>query len=83
VELILIVDDEPEILRLQKFGLQSSGYRVLTARDADTALGKLSDPDTSIDMILTDHAMPGMTGQDLLKLLRENTRKNQYIKMDK
>lgn len=72
MESILIVDDEPEILRIQKFGLQSNGYRVLTAGDADTALVKLADPDTSVDMILTDHAMPGMTGLELLQLLREN-----------
>ncbi len=72
MESILIVDDEPEILRIQKFGLQSNGYRVLTAGDADTALVRLADPDTSVDMILTDHAMPGMTGLELLKLLREN-----------
>jgi signal transduction histidine kinase len=73
VESILIVDDEPEILRVQRFGLQRSGYHVVTAGDADTALVRLADPDTSIDMILTDHAMPGMTGLELLQLLRKNS----------
>lgn len=72
MESILIVDDEPEILRVQKFGLQRNGYQVLTADDADKALLRLADPGTSIDMIITDHAMPGMTGLDLLKLLRGN-----------
>lgn len=72
MESILIVDDEPEILRTQKLGLQSNGYNVITAGDADTALVRLADPHTPIDMVLTDHAMPGMTGLDLVKLLRGN-----------
>ncbi len=72
MESILIVDDEPEILRTQKLGLQSKGYNVITAGDADTALVKLADPQTPIDMVLTDHVMPGMTGLDLVNLLRGN-----------
>ncbi len=37
-KIILIVDDEPDILRLAKFGLEKHGYDVLTATNGQEAL---------------------------------------------
>lgn len=71
VETILIVDDDPEILRVQKFGLECKGYHVVTAGDAGTALLKLTESNRSIDMVITDYVMPGMTGMELLKKIKE------------
>jgi len=58
---ILVVDDEPEILRLVSAMLTASGYRVLTAANGDQALRVFShNPD--IDLLLTDLVAPGMSG---------------------
>ena len=59
---ILIVEDEPDLLILQTYFLESLGYRVLTAKDAPSALEHLRSLDT-IDLLLTDVLLPdGMNG---------------------
>ncbi len=66
---ILVVDDE-EGLRdgLMKL-LQDEGYGVVCAEDGEHALNVLRE--TRVDLILTDMRMPGMSGIDLLKKVRE------------
>ena len=68
-QLILVVDDE-EGLRdgLMKL-LQDEGYGVVCAEDGEHALNVLRE--TRVDLILTDMRMPGMSGIDLLKKVRE------------
>ncbi len=64
---LLFVDDEPDILD----SLQRSfrrGYRVLTARGGDEALALLQEH--TIDLIISDQRMPGLTGTDVLKAAR-------------
>lgn len=65
---VLIVDDEPEALRLFWRLLASSDhdYRVLTARDGEQALGILRDQKP--DVMLMDLVMPEMDGFRLLEL---------------
>ncbi len=58
---ILVVDDEPEILKLVSAMLTASGYRVFSAANGDQALRIFShNPD--IDLLLTDVVAPGMSG---------------------
>lgn len=66
---ILIVDDEPDTLGLIELTLQTAGYQVTTAVNADQALGLVTE--SSYDLILLDIMMPGMTGFDLINTLRE------------
>ncbi|HEX2614488.1 MAG TPA: response regulator [Nitrososphaera sp.] len=66
---ILIVDDEPDITTVMKKGLQEyAGYDVTTFNDPGQALAEFK-PDT-YDLLVIDIKMPGMTGFELYKKLR-------------
>jgi DNA-binding NtrC family response regulator len=65
---ILIVDDEPEV-RLALAETLGSGVDVCVAEDAERALAKVAT--WTPDVVLTDVRMPGLSGIELLKLLRE------------
>lgn len=68
--LILIVDDHPTNLKLASEVLQSAGYDVLRAIDADQALAVLQQ--ALPDLILMDIALPGMNGLELTRKLKED-----------
>jgi CheY-like chemotaxis protein len=58
---ILLVDDEPGVLKLVATMLAGSGYRVLTADSGEHAIRLFkSNPDA--DLLLTDVVAPGMSG---------------------
>lgn len=64
----LVVDDE-ELVRLSTAEmLEGLGYETIEASSAEVAL-KVMD-ERSIDLLITDHLMPGMTGTDLAKAVR-------------
>jgi DNA-binding response OmpR family regulator len=65
---ILVVDDEPLIRRLNTEVLTEAGYQVDTAGDGEAAWDALQF--NTYDLLITDNEMPGVTGIDLLKLLR-------------
>jgi signal transduction histidine kinase/CheY-like chemotaxis protein len=64
-ETILLVDDESAVREVLARGLQDRGYRVLEAPDGPHALETLQASADEIDLVITDVAMPGMTGIDL------------------
>jgi CheY-like chemotaxis protein len=64
-ETILLVDDEKAVREVLTRGLQEKGYRVLEAADGSQALEILRDTADEIDLVITDVAMPGMTGIEL------------------
>jgi len=59
---LLVVDDELAIRNVAHRVLTTAGYQVVTASNGDEAVRLLGDPNLSLDMILTDIVMPGMTG---------------------
>jgi two-component system KDP operon response regulator KdpE len=67
--LIMVVDDEPPIVRLVRAKLQADGYGVVTASRGEEAL-KLLD-DERPDLIILDVMMPGMDGFETLRHVRE------------
>jgi len=67
---ILVVDDEPMQLKSMKMGLRTEGHSVFTAPNAQEAL-ELMNAEPGFDLILTDYLMPGMSGLELLKAIRE------------
>src|SRR5579872_2658414 len=75
-EPILIVDDNPMNLKLEKRLLETEQYQVLTAKSAEETLEILEY--FRPRLILMDFQLPGMDGVDLTKKLRENP-KNKEI----
>src|SRR5262249_49957651 len=76
-ETILVVEDDPSVLRLTAEALQRRGYRVLTANGWLEALDLVSRSNVAIDLVLTDIIMPGMGGRVLgerIRLLRPEIR---------
>ena len=78
---VLIVDDDPSILRTLERGLKRRGYDVMCAATADTAYGLLEDP--RIDVVLLDLWMPQISGDALAVAidLRWPRRKGSVIRM--
>ena len=64
-ERILLVDDEPSILKLTRRRLESLGYAVVAAGDPQEALQLFEAAPGAFDMLVTDMAMPKMSGVQL------------------
>jgi PAS domain S-box-containing protein len=62
----LLVDDEPLVRESTAQMLTELGYRVIEAGSAREAIERL-DEDDRIDVLVTDHFMPGMTGTELAR----------------
>jgi DNA-binding NtrC family response regulator len=65
---LLIVDDEDRILSALRRCLRREGYEILTADTVDLALELVGG--RQVDLVLSDHKMPGMSGVDLLQAVR-------------
>jgi DNA-binding response OmpR family regulator len=65
---ILVVDDEPMIRRLHAKVMMDAGYHVETAEDGVVAWDALHLK--NFDLLITDHSMPKMTGQELIGKVR-------------
>ena len=68
---ILLAEDETRVRMLTQRVLEAQGYRVLSATDGQGALQLASDPSLQLDLLVTDVVMPGMSGPDLARRLRE------------
>ncbi|MDP6451903.1 MAG: response regulator transcription factor [SAR202 cluster bacterium] len=70
-ETILVVDDEPKIVRLAQDYLEHSGYRVVIAGDGQMALdtARKSRP----DLVVLDLNLPGMDGLEVCRRLRSDS----------
>src|SRR5215475_16050086 len=65
---ILVVDNEPQILRVLSRSLASEGYEIRVASDGDEALAIFSD--WMPDLVITDLAIPKIDGLELCERLR-------------
>ncbi len=65
---VLMVDDDPDIIRLLTIALQPEGFRLLSATDGDTALqiARAQRP----DLLLLDWNLPGRDGLEVCRALR-------------
>jgi len=67
---ILIVEDEPKMLRLLDLNLSEEGYSVKTAQDAEAGLDLLRKD--RIDLVITDLKLPGMNGLEFLQAVKRH-----------
>ncbi len=68
---ILLVEDDPLVRSVAARTLRDCGYTVLEAADADEALSRVEQTNTSIDLLLTDVVLPKLGGGELARRLRE------------
>lgn len=70
-ELILVVDDESSIRAVTKAILQTSNYRVLTAKDGIDAISIYAQHQHDISLVILDLMMPCMDGQTTVSALKQ------------
>lgn len=66
---VLIADDEPDILEILRYNLEAEGYQVASAKNGNEALEKARQFEP--DLIILDIMMPGKTGIEVCRLLRQ------------
>jgi DNA-binding response OmpR family regulator len=66
---VLVVDDEPNHVRVLSIGLKLEGFDVTTAQDAVSALASLEA--APADLAIVDLMMPGTSGIELARIVRE------------
>jgi DNA-binding response OmpR family regulator len=67
-QMILVVDDEPPIVRLVRAKLTADGYGVITAENGSEALKRIQEDRP--DLVVLDVMMPGMDGYETLRKMR-------------
>ena len=67
---VLYVDDETSLIQMMRRALETFGYRVTACSNGAEALRALRGDPSGFDALLTDYAMPGMTGLDLVEAAR-------------
>ncbi|MDD5305129.1 MAG: response regulator transcription factor [Elusimicrobia bacterium] len=65
---ILVIDDEKDLVRLLRHNLEKCGYRVISARDAESGLKLLRK--AAPNLLILDIMLPGMDGLEFLRILR-------------
>lgn len=70
-QLILVVDDEPKIVRLARDYLEKNNFRVVSANDGQSALttARREKP----DLIILDLMLPNIDGREVCKILRKES----------
>ncbi len=68
---ILVIDDEPAILRIARGMLEQCGYEVVTADNGKEGIAIYEQKPDAVDAVVLDLSMPGISGHEVLKRLRE------------
>lgn len=69
-KIILIVEDDPAIRKMEEKILSSAGYQIHIAEDAEQGLRKVRTH--KYDLVMLDVMMPGMNGYDFARTMRED-----------
>lgn len=76
-ERLLVVDDSVDTVELLRRNLRSQGYEVLTASNVAEALPILGS--VHVDLVIADLKMPGASGLDLVRYVRETLRETEVM----
>lgn len=77
---ILLVDDDPDILKLYSDYLRLNGFKTIHFDNPFTALEYLEDNISNCSLVITDYKMNGMSGTDLINKINEKQNRNNSIK---
>lgn len=69
---VLLVDDDADSLRVTAAMIRRAGFDVVVAPSGDVALTLLADETARFDALVTDHAMPGLSGLELVKIVLDS-----------
>ncbi len=69
-ETILLAEDEQDVREVAREFLESGGYKVIEAQNGAEALRLATEHKASIDLLVSDMVMPGMTGKELARQLK-------------
>ena len=69
-EVVLVVEDEPDVRRMAERILTKGGYSVISTSGGEEALEICRRADQPIDLLLTDVIMPGMLGTELVEQIK-------------
>jgi len=69
---ILVVEDEEHLAVGIRFNLEAEGYRATTVGDGASALKLLGDETSTINMVVLDLMLPGMSGYEVCQAMRES-----------
>jgi len=69
---VLLIDDNETQLNARQAVLREAGFAVLTAGTAEAALALLQEPLVNLGVIVTDHLMPGGSGDAFVRQLRNS-----------
>ena len=67
---LLLVDDEPDLLKVMSRTLTEAGYDVLTASNGEAALELYARHQSTISLCILDYIMPGLSGDELFEAFR-------------
>jgi len=68
---IMLVDDHPEVRSTTAAVIADLGHRVMEAANGHEALKALSEADCQCDLLITDYAMPNLSGTEFLRKARK------------
>jgi CheY-like chemotaxis protein len=69
-EVVLVVDDDPTVLEVERQLLESIGYTVIACGDPHDAIRVLEDGRSTVSVLITDLTMPGLSGIELAERVR-------------
>ncbi len=68
---IMVVDDEPDIVKIIKISLELANFEVIEANNGEECLSKLNSG-IKPELILLDIMMPGLSGYEVCQKIRQN-----------
>ncbi len=69
---VMVVDDEAVVRNLARQALEGQGYKVLLAESGSAAIELLRDGGRGVGLVILDLSMPGLSGEETLRRLRED-----------
>jgi DNA-binding response OmpR family regulator len=71
---ILIIEDDPVLRSVLSYNLTREGFRVLTAADGEAGIRQAREAIDTLDVIVLDIVLPGISGFQVLRVLRGETK---------